>query len=360
MKLIFGLLLRLPGWFFVVLAGLVYVASLQVAPILNDMIQELETQAALEPPAIVDYAGDTALSEGEVALRTTIDFDKSYYFYYETDGPEDFVEYFYFLGDAEETGQFNAVVIFEYYEESVAKAWLESITLSQTDSTNLAELRGFASRSDILDLEAKEGMAYYNAQPSADFVYIRPFVDGRDAYFQGELAMLGMYKEMLPFATWGAIALCLFIGLLKTIAGRIFTGREPAKGPNKLAVAGTTYGAANALLGDDDEDDGVLGELGAGLSVLKLASGVMKKKQPAQAAPTLTVAQDAVDPAYEATKKFKLPSADEMEIYTPPQEAFLPEDEYDALVEAADRHAKALAERNRLAHEQMYGTAQAS
>ena len=81
-------------------------------------------------------------------------------------------------GNAEKT--FEGVVLFESYERAEVDAWFERITLEETETTSFVELRGFAKSTDLLNLETDDAMYNLNARPTADFVYIRPFLGGRE------------------------------------------------------------------------------------------------------------------------------------------------------------------------------------
>lgn len=359
MNLIFRIFMALPAWLFVGLGGVAYLASMQLAGLLDDADARLVELANAEPPAIVDYRAGQNL-DGEVALRVRLDFENSQKFYYEGEGWENYVEQFIFLeadSPAGQSAQFEAVVLFETEDEAAVEAWMDGITLEQTETTRLVELRGFADTSDLLDIEAADALSYFDASASDNFVYIRPFIDGRADYFNAEIATVQLYKEGLPLLTWAAIAVLLLIALIKMMIGRVYKGSDAAsKGPSKLAVASASYGVANSLLGEDDgSDDDDLGELGLGVSIAKTVFGFLWKRRQNKAAPVAAgqpgVQHDAI-PAPKAVtdaQRYKLPSADEMPVYTPPREEFLPAAQYDALVEAADAHAKVLAERNRQA-----------
>lgn len=347
MRFAFGLFLRLPSWLFVLLAGLAYVLSLQLSWMISTAEADLSEMARSDPPEMTVYEPGETL-ENEIAVRLTVDFDNSYRFFYESEGPEDYIEYFMFLESgrgSERTKEFGAVIVFESDEAEVVTAWLDGITLEEGESTSLIELRGFADSSDYLDIEADEALSYFGATKSENFVYIRPFIEGREVYYAAELSTLSLYKNGLPLVTWAAIALCLLVAVIKMTVARFFGQSERSgKSPSKLATASAAYGATSNLMGDDDDEDDaddLLGDFGTAFSVFKLASGFLRKrKQPVSVA--AVAAPEPVEPEPSIAKSFKQPTLDEVPIYTPPQATFLPDDEYDALIEAADARAKAL------------------
>jgi len=254
MSWIFGLVLRLPAWFILVLAGAVLYFGTQIVDVLEADNRKVEAAARLPAPDMRDYLPGDPIETGEIALRAKIFDDAIYRFSYHSDGPEDFVEYFLFLESPDATAtdrEFSAVVIFESDNVARINAWWDKVLVDPDNDMDLAALRGYASQSDVLAYETSDALYYLGGTRGENFVYIRAFVDGREAFYRHNM----MDVDLIRYGVWLGVAVLMLWAIV-----RQFWGNRIMQASPKVSGAKTAFGVASAAaglvsLGDDEDVD---------------------------------------------------------------------------------------------------------
>lgn len=332
MGLVLRLVLRLPALIFVALACAVYGLGGELTSMLKLHNEEIVQAASKPPPEMVDFSGDTRLPEGEVALRAKVDPEIVDFYFYEQKGVTTDYEYFYYLRGLDDDGASQtlpATIIFELQDLDLLEAWFERVAVDGDAEDQIVELRGIASSTDWLSSEASAILQAHGAQPSEQFIYIRPFLKGRDAFFEEQVIDL----NQIEYVKWAVTA-----GLLLCAIWRIFSGRNSKKAaaepvaPNaKQAVATAT--AVVGVVGDEEEEvDDVdesqaAGSFGVAFGIAKILWRLFgrKKVQEQPETPVLTDPSSQPVPA-EATNLQSAFDRNETPIYSPPREEYLPED----------------------------------
>ena len=285
MTSIIRLALWLPAWFVLILAGGVFYAGTLFINLVDKENQELIAAAQLEPAQLVDFDPAATVSPGEVALRAKVFDDAAYRFYYGDDGDEDYVEYFWFMEAPDSTTtdrEFSGVLVFDSESRAQVEAWWDSVLIDPENDNDLAAIRGFASESDMLFNEASEALYSLGGTATENFVFVRPFLDGRDAYYQGQMMPL----EMIRYGLWLVVAVMLSWAVIRHVFGKrakaaaaTAVASSSTKTVSNVATAGV--GVAS-LIYDDDEDDEEEGDFGLALTIGKMLFGFLWKRRAAK------------------------------------------------------------------------------
>ena len=288
MTWIFSIILRLPAWFILILAGGVFYGGTQVINLLDVDNRALEAAARLEPAQLVDFDPEAIIPPGEVALRTKVFDDASYHFFYQDDGTEDYVEYFFFMEAPEATATdrvFSGVLVFESNNRAKVEAWWKSVLINPENDNDLAAIQGYAAEADVLSYEASEALYALGGTASENFMFIRPFLEGRDAFYAQKILPL----DMIRYGLWLLVGVLVAWAVIRHTIGRRAKAAAAVVASNPAKAALGVGGAAVGLMGFGDEDDEDFeeddeegGEYGLALSIGKVLFGFLWKRRAAK------------------------------------------------------------------------------
>lgn len=331
---ILRIILGLPAWIFLVLAGVGFYFGTKFIDDLDAQNRVLAIEAQLSPPEVVDFDSAKNVPKGEVAFRTRVFDDASYRFWYEAKGKEDHVEYYYFMEEPGATTtdrRFSAVLIFESSQAARVNEWWESVLEDPQNDYDLAIVRGYAQSSHYLERDAEEALYWLGGVKNENFVYIQPFLDGREAFYENAK----VNTTQLRYGLWFLVGLVVALAIAQFLHGKPFKSTDgavqDAKPKNVVANPAASLSEADSEV--DEEVSEEIDSVGAVMSTGTVLSKVFGKQEdrnpptqvhspvpkPAAPAPVepLNPAEDPV-----ALRKARTPGTKEQAIYSPPRQLY--------------------------------------
>lgn len=240
------LLLVLPFWvYFPIAAGVGYLAEEMYKSELQEQRERVQALEQGQPDLInlSQFRKDAHIGPAnEVNIEGWINTDYSYNLTKSTNGVQTSERFMYLLfgqGDAADSKVVRAALVLTEAEKEkfITDFGTFSSGFSESGDHLLFKFNGFASGSDSFASLAKDALKEKHLRASADFIYIKPFFNGREV----ALAPHGA-PEKTRLNVWLFAAVVAFFGIIKFFFGR--RAKTPSVKPETAAAP--TYAAARS------------------------------------------------------------------------------------------------------------------
>ncbi|HBZ45701.1 MAG TPA: hypothetical protein DEO85_16995 [Maritimibacter sp.] len=250
------LLLSLPWWAYVPMAGGVG----YLGHVVHEGALETETTRAKAlasgPPPVVDLSifdpdADIGLAN-EVNVTGWIDPDHNYTLVKRTNGVKTSERYLYMMfgtQDGADAREVKAAIVFDAHEKERFLAQVDDHAIGLHENTYLFNFNGYAKRNNSLSAMVTDAIADEGLTKAEGFVYLTPFLAGRDAALAPQRA-----PDKERGAIWIAAAVLLLFGAVRKLASNT-TPKRGEHDPDPLQATRTYVpqvpGGANKALDYD-------------------------------------------------------------------------------------------------------------
>ena len=272
-RLILFLILSLPWWAYFPISGGIAWMGYEVYQSEQAEMLERHAQAKAPPPEIVDLSAfdrSQHVAQGdEVHVAGWINGDYNYELIKSTNGVRTgsrFMMVLFGTGDTEASTAPRAALIMTEADKDRFADMAFDFAVDYTDQGLVLGLNGFKGSGDGYSTMAYDAMRDEGLSPGPNFIFIEPFLDGREAALTATGEPIRAFGAFLLFAAAYAM-----IGVVKLVRKRKPAAAKPARDPfanGPIAGAGTApvapplpHQQPGAVMADSVTDDTPLGRI---------------------------------------------------------------------------------------------------